>query len=192
MAYDSTGRSYAMIFGRDLEGLAFNAIEKKLGAARHYESGDAAEAEERIHYYLTKNKIFMTFTKGELDFGIIISYSKPKEKYTINNDYDLSTTDLGGIRLGITKREFYYGLPPNGIIDKTKPEYAETEFEGVKPDTFIEFDNKIHLTKEEMKEYGVDEHSDPRLLYSDEDISMSPKFLKGRLVQIMVDKSSQY
>ena len=192
VAHDATGRSYAKIFGSELEKMTLHDVFTKLGSARCYESGDAAEYEKRAHYYLKKDSSFLTFTSGELDGGnrisaLKLSTVKPKEGFTVNTEVKLIQEDLGGIRLGMSQEQLLNSIPASAIFNKTNPEYDSIIFLGKKPDTLIRFENVIPMTGQEINQ---PKYKDLRYQAWHEFISIIPVFRDGKLAEIVIGKTT--
>jgi hypothetical protein len=161
-----------------------------LGTAVSIESGDAGDYEKRVNYFLKNDNIFLSFTSGEMGGGqyidgLMVSSLKPPGKYVNNADYRLSGSDFGGIRLGITKERFFKSIPKRAILDKSTPRYTSYSFQGDKPDTLIEFENIIPMTKEES---GRTHINDPEYQNWYEFISITPEFKNGKLVELTIIK----
>ncbi len=192
VAQDASGRSYARIFGSELEKMTFHDVSAKLGTAKCYESGDAAEYEKRAHYYLKKDNIFLTFTSGELDggnrvSGLKLSLIKPREEFTVNTDVKLVQDDIGGIRLGMTRDQLLKSFHASAIFDKTRPEYEKMVFLGKKPGMLIRFENLIPMTGLEIEQQKI---MKPQDQVWHEFISIIPVFKSGKLAEIVIGKTT--
>ncbi len=120
-SFDSTGRVFTKLYGIVLEKTTIKEAQKLLGRTKEYQDGDAASSSHRINYFIKKDDLYLTFDSGEMDGGETIgsftfSLKQLKEKYVVNGKVFLSKTDLFGIRLGMSKYDFFKLFPARYIM----------------------------------------------------------------------------
>lgn len=193
--FDTTGRAFAQLYNVVLEETTIEKAQKLLGSAEEYRDGDAALSSHRINYHIKKDNLHITFDAGEIGGGekitsFHIAINPLKEKYTINTDMFLSKTDLFGIRLGMSKYEFFKMFPNQYIMDSSKQEYNKTDFlDCKKPDRFVHFYNKLQMKKKDIEYFHIENFQDA---FYDESISMIPTFKSDSLIELDVSKTTSY
>jgi len=192
-SFDSTGRVFSKLYGVKLEKATINEVQRLLGDAEIYQDGDAASSSTRVNYFIKKDNLYIVFDSGEMGGGVIInsfniSLIPVKEKYTINSRVSMSRKDLQGIHLGMSKIDFFKIFPSKYIMDSSKQDYDKIGFFDIKkPDRFILFDNKIPMTKEDIKYFRI---KNLKNAFFDETIWIIPTFKCDTLVELNVSKST--
>ena len=96
------------VLGKDLEKTKLVDIQNSFGRTIKYKSGDAAESEARLNYFLPKEGAYLVFASGAMGGGEILTHARLEKKISepfLKIPLGLNPGDFCGVRIGDSKKQ---------------------------------------------------------------------------------------